>query len=71
NFTIEAAINWVIEHENDPDIDQMPLVPINIEIENGTSWTTPDEVKIKLLKLRCVLIFFCFFFTKEHHQLPS
>ncbi|RWW02057.1 hypothetical protein GW17_00034869 [Ensete ventricosum] len=49
----------------------MPLVPINIEIENGTSWTTPDEVKIKLLKLRCVLIFFCFFFTKEHHQLPS
>ncbi|CAL9125940.1 unnamed protein product [Musa textilis] len=52
NSTIEAAINWVIEHENDPDIDQMPLVPINIEIENGTSWMTPDEVKIKLQKLR-------------------
>ncbi|CAL9781414.1 unnamed protein product [Musa acuminata subsp. burmannicoides] len=52
NSTIEAAINWVIEHENDPDIDQMPLVPINIEIEIGTSWMTPDEVKIKLQKLR-------------------
>lgn len=46
-------------------------VPINIEIENGMSWMTPDEVKIKLQKLRCVLISFCFFCTKEHHQLPS
>lgn len=26
NISIEAAINWVAEHEDDPDIDQMPLV---------------------------------------------
>lgn len=26
NSGIEAAINWVAEHEDDPDIDQMPLV---------------------------------------------
>ncbi|RWW35133.1 hypothetical protein GW17_00000058 [Ensete ventricosum] len=26
NSSIEAAINWVAEHEDDPDIDQMPLV---------------------------------------------
>jgi uncharacterized UBP type Zn finger protein len=26
NASIEAAINWVVEHENDSDIDQMPLV---------------------------------------------
>ena len=23
---MEAAINWIVEHENDPDIDNMPMV---------------------------------------------
>ncbi|WOL04401.1 UBX domain-containing protein 1-like [Canna indica] len=52
NSSIEEAINWLVEHENNPDIDQMPLVPITIQIENGTSWMTPDEVRMRLLKLR-------------------
>lgn len=26
NSTIEGAINWVAEHEDDPDIDEMPMV---------------------------------------------
>lgn len=26
NAGIEAAVNWVVEHENDTDIDQMPMV---------------------------------------------
>ncbi|KAL8518933.1 hypothetical protein ACS0TY_003460 [Phlomoides rotata] len=26
NASLEAAANWIVEHENDPDIDQMPLV---------------------------------------------
>lgn len=26
NASLEAAVNWVVEHENDPDIDQMPSV---------------------------------------------
>lgn len=23
---IEAAIDWIVDHENDPDIDEMPRV---------------------------------------------
>lgn len=26
NASVEAAVNWVVEHENDPDIDEMPMV---------------------------------------------
>ncbi|XP_074568637.1 uncharacterized protein LOC141825148 [Curcuma longa] len=52
NSTTEAAINWLLEHENDPDIDEIPLVHVNVQIENGTSWMTPDEVRTRLEQLR-------------------
>ncbi|KAK1256799.1 hypothetical protein QJS04_geneDACA024762 [Acorus gramineus] len=52
NSSIEAGINWVIEHENDPDIDEMPMVPINMKIEDAKPALTPDEIKIKAHELR-------------------
>ena len=24
--SVETAVNWIVEHESDPDIDEMPLV---------------------------------------------
>ncbi|XP_020100545.1 UBX domain-containing protein 1-like isoform X2 [Ananas comosus] len=50
NCSIEAAVNWVIEHENDPDIDQIPLVPKEIKIESGNSLLISEEVKLKAHK---------------------
>ncbi|XP_042472650.1 UBX domain-containing protein 1-like [Zingiber officinale] len=52
NSTTEAAIDWLLEHENDRDIDEIPLVHVNVQIENGTSWMTPDEVRTRLERLR-------------------
>lgn len=52
NCTIEAAINWLVEHENDADIDQLPMVTVNINIENGKPLLTPEDVKTKAQELR-------------------
>ncbi|KAL5998748.1 hypothetical protein ACLOJK_009695 [Asimina triloba] len=52
NTSLEAAVNWVVEHENDPDIDVMPKVPINIKVEDAKPSLTPEEVKKKAQELR-------------------
>ncbi|KAK7346036.1 hypothetical protein VNO80_20549 [Phaseolus coccineus] len=52
NAGLEAAVNWIVEHENDPDIDQMPLVPANTKIEAPKSSLTPEELKAKQQELR-------------------
>ncbi|KAJ3681236.1 hypothetical protein LUZ60_015725 [Juncus effusus] len=52
NSSLNDAINWAIEHENDSDIDQIPLVSVNIEIKNGDSFSVPEEVKLKTQQLR-------------------
>ncbi|KAI3440824.1 uncharacterized protein J3R85_003056 [Psidium guajava] len=52
NTSVEAAVNWVVEHEEDPEIDQMPLVPVNSKAEAPKPSLTPEEVKLKAQELR-------------------
>ncbi|OMO88604.1 hypothetical protein COLO4_20167 [Corchorus olitorius] len=52
NASLEAAVNWVVEHESDPDIDQMPMVPLNKNAEPPKSSLTPEEMKLKAQELR-------------------
>ncbi|EXC01459.1 UBX domain-containing protein 1 [Morus notabilis] len=52
NASLEAAINWVVEHENDADIDQMPMVPANTKVEAPKPSLTPEQVKGKQQELR-------------------
>ncbi|KAK4768537.1 hypothetical protein SAY87_003678 [Trapa incisa] len=52
NASVEAAVNWVVEHEDDPEIDQMPLVPANTKVEAPKPTLTPEEVKLKAQELR-------------------
>ncbi|TVU04961.1 hypothetical protein EJB05_48106, partial [Eragrostis curvula] len=42
NSDLESAVNWLLEHESDPDIDQLPLIPREISIECGD---TSNEVR--------------------------
>ncbi|KAL9282809.1 putative UBA-like superfamily, Ubiquitin-associated domain, PUB domain, PUB-like domain superfamily [Arabidopsis thaliana] len=34
NSSLEAAVNWIIDHENESQFEKMPLVEFNIEIES-------------------------------------
>ncbi|CAH2038902.1 unnamed protein product [Thlaspi arvense] len=52
NASLEAAVNWVVEHENDPDVDEMPKVPANSNVGPPKPALTPEEVKIKAQELR-------------------
>ncbi|WVZ75324.1 hypothetical protein U9M48_023391 [Paspalum notatum var. saurae] len=52
NSTIEGAINWLSEHQEDADIDEMPLVPANSKTEADKPSLTPEEMKIKAQELR-------------------
>lgn len=46
--SIENAINWIVEHEEDADIDEMPMVPAGTAV---ASLLTPEEAKAKAQEL--------------------
>ncbi|KAJ9154002.1 hypothetical protein P3X46_027383 [Hevea brasiliensis] len=52
NASVEAAVNWVVEHENDPDIDEMPLIPANTKAEAPKPTLTSEEMKLKAQELK-------------------
>ncbi|KAL5711664.1 hypothetical protein ACHQM5_013925 [Ranunculus cassubicifolius] len=52
NGSLESAINWIMEHENDMDIDEMPLVPASTKNEPPKPSLTEEEKKIKAQELR-------------------
>nr|XP_028946945.1 UBX domain-containing protein 1-like isoform X2 [Malus domestica] len=52
NASLEVAVNWVVEHENDPDIDEMPSVPINSKFEAPKPSLTQEQLKAKQQELR-------------------
>ncbi|GAB2267236.1 hypothetical protein Dimus_002221 [Dionaea muscipula] len=56
NNSVEAAINWVVEHENDADIDEMPLVPVNTNVDPPKPSLTEEEKKMKLQELRLIAL---------------
>ncbi|KAK6122804.1 hypothetical protein DH2020_043447 [Rehmannia glutinosa] len=56
NSSLEAAANWIVEHENDPDIDQMPLVPVSSKKPEAPKPSlTPEEIKQKQQELRSII----------------
>ncbi|XP_016551003.1 UBX domain-containing protein 1 isoform X2 [Capsicum annuum] len=53
NASLEAAVNWVVEHESDPDIDETPMVPASAKkAEASKPSLTPEEIKMKQQELK-------------------
>ncbi|EPS62580.1 hypothetical protein M569_12208 [Genlisea aurea] len=54
NVSLEAAANWIVENENDPDIDKMLLVPSSSSKtpEPKKQSLTPEEIKLKQQELK-------------------
>ncbi|CAL0304534.1 unnamed protein product [Lupinus luteus] len=52
NTSVEKAISWLIHHDTDSDIDEMPLVDVDIPIESTESFPISEEMRIIAQKLR-------------------
>ncbi|RID59785.1 hypothetical protein BRARA_F02987 [Brassica rapa] len=61
NSSLEAAVNWIVDHENDSQFEKMPVVEFNIEIESPspyddvtaeTAQARANELKERARKLR-------------------
>jgi UBX domain-containing protein 1/4 len=47
NSDIESAVNWLLGHESDPDIDQLPLVGYFEQLECTSGEETRNKYHIK------------------------
>ncbi|KAH9784815.1 UBA domain-containing protein [Citrus sinensis] len=52
NGSLEDAINWIVDHENDAEDDEMPLIAVNIEIESPQPDHMMEEVEKKAQEKR-------------------
>ncbi|KAL5053834.1 hypothetical protein RYX36_034516 [Vicia faba] len=52
NASLEAAVTWIENHENTPDIDEMPLVPAVSKTKATKPSLTPEETNAILKELR-------------------
>lgn len=52
NASLAAAIDWIVDHENDADIDEMPLVTVDISIGSPEPFYFTEAMKIKAQELR-------------------
>ncbi|XP_010482128.1 PREDICTED: UBX domain-containing protein 1-B-like isoform X2 [Camelina sativa] len=43
NSSLEEAVNWIIDHENDSQFEKMPLMEFNIEIESPNPYDDTTE----------------------------
>ncbi|KAL2933751.1 UBX domain-containing protein 1 [Bienertia sinuspersici] len=52
NTSLEDAVDWIVDHENDSDINQIPLVPVDIDLDAPKPFPITEGVKIRAQKLR-------------------
>ncbi|XP_030472779.2 uncharacterized protein LOC115690543 [Syzygium oleosum] len=52
NSSTEAAIDWIVDHQNDPDLDQMPRVSIDLDIEALEPSFVTEEMTRRAQELR-------------------
>lgn len=52
NLSIEAAVNWIVDNENDAVTDEMPMDPVNIDIEEINPRLIPEKAKLCAQELR-------------------
>ncbi|KAL6210947.1 hypothetical protein ACLB2K_016176 [Fragaria x ananassa] len=62
NASLEASIDWIIDHENDPEIDQITLVTADIDIESPEPFHITEAMKIKAQELRHLSVYVLFHF---------
>ncbi|CAN8253792.1 unnamed protein product [Cochlearia groenlandica] len=49
NSSLENAVNWIIDHENNSQFDNMPLVEFNIAIESPNPYDETNQAREKEL----------------------